>query len=217
MGVAFRAGAKAEGQLVRIGGWECLWGVLPREARWFSITLTRSTAPWAFLRGEPFRTIAALEMFATLVSVRAFSDRWPGSGKGAITLSGITDNLGNTFVLSRMMTSKFPLVVILSELTLQLRDRGMEMDLLWTPRDQNEEAGALTNGAFTGFTAAHRVEVDLGPHSWKILPAAMKEAEDIYEKVKERRAARRDQGGIPLEAQGGGRRAGQKLRETDPW
>ena len=91
------------------------------------------------------------------------------------------------------------------------------MDLLWTPRDQNEEADALTNGEFTGFTAAHRVEVDLGPHSWKILPAAMKEAEDIYEKVKERRAARRDQGGIPLEAQGGGRRVGQKLRETDPW
>ena len=93
----------------------------------------------------------------------------------------------------------------------------MEMDLPWTPRDQNEEADALTNGEFTGVTAAHRVEVDLDPHSCNILPAAMKEAEDIYEKVKERRAARRDQGGIPLEAQGGGRRAGQKLRETDPW
>ena len=36
-------------------------------------------------------TIVALEMFATLISARAFSDRRPGSGKGAITLSGIAD------------------------------------------------------------------------------------------------------------------------------
>ena len=56
-----------------------------------------------------------------------------------------------------------------------------------------------------------------GPRSWNILPAAMKEAEDIYEAVKERRAARRDQGVITPKAEGAGRRAGRKLRETDQW
>ena len=34
-----------------------------------SLTLTRATAPWAYARGEPFRTIAALELLGTLVSL----------------------------------------------------------------------------------------------------------------------------------------------------
>ena len=34
MGMAFRADAKAEGQLVCVGGWECLGGTPPAQARW---------------------------------------------------------------------------------------------------------------------------------------------------------------------------------------
>ena len=45
LGVAFRADAKAEGQLVRIGGWECRGGIPPGRARWFGVTLTRANAP----------------------------------------------------------------------------------------------------------------------------------------------------------------------------
>ena len=33
VGMAFRADAKAEGQLVRVGAWECVGGCPPREAR----------------------------------------------------------------------------------------------------------------------------------------------------------------------------------------
>ena len=35
LGIAFRADAKAEGQCVRLGGWECLGNTLPAHARWF--------------------------------------------------------------------------------------------------------------------------------------------------------------------------------------
>ena len=45
LGLAFRADAKAEGQLVRVGGWECIGGAVPRAARWFSVELTRTSAP----------------------------------------------------------------------------------------------------------------------------------------------------------------------------
>ena len=121
IGPAFRADAKAEGQLVCIGGWECLGGCPPGMARWFSVVLTRKTAPWAFSRGEPFRTIAALELFASLVSVLVFSPSWPRSTTGTVVLSGLTDNAGNEAVLARLMSSKFPLVVILTELAAQLK------------------------------------------------------------------------------------------------
>ena len=59
LGLAFRADAKAEGQLVRIGGWECVGARRPADARWFAVELTRKSAPWAFSKGDPFRTIAA--------------------------------------------------------------------------------------------------------------------------------------------------------------
>ncbi|OLQ08027.1 hypothetical protein AK812_SmicGene8508 [Symbiodinium microadriaticum] len=50
--------------------------------------------------------------------------------KGTIAISAGTDNLGNTHVVSRLMTTKFPL-------------------LDWLPRAQNVEADSLTNGDFS--------------------------------------------------------------------
>ena len=82
LGIAFRADAKAEGQEVRIGGWECLGGASPDTARWFSVDLNRQNAPWAFARGEPCRAIAALELFATLMCVMLFGGRMAGRGNG---------------------------------------------------------------------------------------------------------------------------------------
>ena len=138
LGEAFRSDAKAEGSTVVVGGWECRGGRRPRDARWFSVTLTRSTAPWAFARGEPYRTIAALELFGTLLSILAFAGDWPEAAKGRIRLSGATDNLGNTWVLNRMMSTKFPMLVILGELAVQLRALNTDLSLEWAPRLQNE-------------------------------------------------------------------------------
>ena len=66
----FRADAKAEGDVVGIGGWECRnrHGPVPAvEARWFAIHLDRTIAPWVFRRGEPFRQIASLELLGTFL------------------------------------------------------------------------------------------------------------------------------------------------------
>ena len=152
LGEAFRADAKAEGSLVRVGGWECRGGTQPGQARWFAVELTRKSAPWAFSRGEPFRTIAALELFATLLCVVLFSPGWPSSSSGSILISGTTDNLGNSWTLARLMSTKFPLVLILGELATQLRRNTLALELNWAPRGQNEEADALTNADFPPLT-----------------------------------------------------------------
>ena len=68
----FRVDAKAAGEDIVIGGWET--GAAPdqKRARWFSFRLSRKTAPWAYLRGDPFRNIATLELIGVLVAVMVF-------------------------------------------------------------------------------------------------------------------------------------------------
>ena len=170
------------------------------------------TAPWAYPRGVPFRAIAALELYATLLCVVLFGSAWPRAGIGALGLTGITDNQGNTFSLARLMSGKFPVVVILTELAMQLRERSMELSLEWVPRDQNEEADALTNGDFTLFDPARRISVDPTKLEWIVLPRMMEVAENLY---KETQAARAASGGpLPREPR---RRPEEVLRRRDPW
>ena len=69
MGEVFRLDAKAEGDTVAIGGWRTKGNSSSKHAEWFAVSLTRKTAPWAFARGEPFRTIAALELLGVLVGL----------------------------------------------------------------------------------------------------------------------------------------------------
>ena len=86
---------------------------------------------------------------------------------GTLTLSCGTDNQGNSFLLDRMMTTKYPLVVILMELAHQMRRRRLVLRARWLPRLENEEADALTNLDFRHFDAAKRAGV-----SWTLLAAA---------------------------------------------
>ena len=210
LGISFRADAKAEGQCVRLGGWECIRGTRPAQARWFSVDLNKSNAPCAFARGEPFRAIASLELFATLLCVVTFGDAWPGGARGDVVLQGVTDNLGNTFAVTKLMSSKFPLVVILAELAAQLRKRSMALNLGWVPRDQNEEADALTNGDFASFDVKLRVNVNVSEISWLILPRMLEVAEQIYEQVR-----RSKNGGGPPKAVAHHRSG--SFRQLNPW
>ena len=82
------------------------------------MTLTRATAPWAYARGEPFRTIASLELLGTLVSLVLLvpvEDR-RGDASALISLTCSTDNQGNSFLLDKLLTTRYPLGVILMEL-----------------------------------------------------------------------------------------------------
>ena len=133
-----------------------------------------------------------------------------------MTVSGITDNRGNSFVLSRLMTTKFPLVVILAELAMQLRQQSMDLSLDWAPRDQNEEADALTNADFGAFSEDRRMRVEVAEVKWIVLDKLMDVARDLYAEVRRRREQRGPRAGGP----GHGRPEGRpkkKLREVHPW
>ena len=226
-GELFRIDAKAEGDCVAIGGWLTAGGRRAIDAPWFALELTRTTAPWAFHRGEPFRTIASLELLAALVGVMVLlpEEDWrrPAESTGYVTLGCGTDNRGNTYLLDGLLTTKFPLGVVLMELSHQLRKRRAVLRAAWLPRLQNEEADALRNGDFRHFTGAHRAAVTLADLRFGVLNELMKEGTAYHDEVselrlKEKAARERARGAEAVGVRTKKRkRAGEALRDRDPW
>ena len=79
--------------------------------------LTKETAPWAFQKGEVFRAIASLEMFATFLGI-ILLDPCNDGGECAHKLRYLVgrriDDIGNRFVVKRLFTTKWPLVAFFS-------------------------------------------------------------------------------------------------------
>ena len=144
--INIRGDAKAEGENVVLGAWKVPSTCMFKDAAWFGLELTRKNAPWVYAAGEPFRVIAALELYQVLAATIVFDLR--GTDEGAFQLAGETNNLGNAFVVARMLTTRFPLSALLMEIALQLRARGLALDLKWILRAQNMEADAITNADF---------------------------------------------------------------------
>ena len=223
LGEAFRIDAKAEGDCVAIGGWRTLDSSKASEAAWFSVVLTRSTAPWAFARGEPFRAIASLELLGSLVGLMVLMPELEARGDRAatLTLTSSTDNQGNSYLLDRMMTTKYPLVVILMELAHQMRRRRIVMRARWLPRLENEEADALTNCDYRHFDPTKRVEVDLAKLEFSVLPMLFEVGDSYDAELRAARLADKERAAAAAEAaRASGKRrkkAGDSLRERDPW
>ncbi|CAL1153097.1 unnamed protein product, partial [Cladocopium goreaui] len=180
----FRADAKAEGEVICIGGWAIEDGPDTKSCRWFSERLTRSNAPWAFLAGESFRAIASLELFATLVSLVLFK---PACYKGSMKISAGTDNLGNTHLIARLMSTKFPLCAILMEVAAVLMDGNHDLQLEWLPRLQNQEADNLTNEIFHGFSEDRRLRFRMEEYEGLVLQAMLNLCMELYEDVRKAR------------------------------
>ena len=127
LGEMFRLDAKAEGEKVAIGVWRVGPSGKAVDVPWFSLVLTRATAPWAFARGEPFRTIASLELLGTLVSlvILVLVTERKGDVSGLVSLTCSTDSQGNSFLLDKLLTTRYPLGVILMELAHQMNRRRM--------------------------------------------------------------------------------------------
>ena len=182
---AFRADAKAEGQTVGIGGWEVLEDTPPEHARWFSITLTKKNAGWAFDGGEPFRKIASLELMGTLLCVLAFPppESKRREGTPLITFTATTDNLGNKAALSKLMTTKFPLCAATMELCSTLSKQGRPLRLNWAPREQNVEADELSNDKCHRFDPKLRVDVEPLLKEMKLFNKIVKYGRELYNDI----------------------------------
>ncbi len=207
-----RVDARAEGREIGIGGWLPLPGADGRidkaASPWFACTLTQASAPWAFCKGgQPFRTIAALEGLAVLFAVQCFRPWLGRRGRGSVQVPAWTDNQGNSFVLNRLMTSRFPLVCIVMELASILDREDLRLEVSWTPRDMNTEADALSNGVYEGFEDAHRIRADPASMQWEVLDQVMEQGLVFYNQLP---AA---SGGPPPRK----RARGERLRFRDPW
>ena len=183
----FRSDAKAEGDLVTVGGYETFdsrgYPIAKKKAKWFLIKLTRSNAPWAFCKGEPFRTIAALEMLGSLLGIMLLlgekGDEHYCCG-GSLSVGGFTDNSGNRFILARLLTTKWPLLAFLSEMAAQLEEKKILFEMSWVPREQNTEADAITNEDIEWLDPGRRVAADMKTLPFLILPEMLAKGEAFY-------------------------------------
>ena len=213
--------AKAEGEKVVIGGWLSQGGRKTRDAPWFSLELTRATAPWAFARGEPFRTIAGLELLVSPVCLMVLVPVVPprGDSSAVLRLSCGTDNQGNSHLLDRMLTTKYPFGVVLMELAHQPRIRRLVLRAHWLPRLEHEDADALSNFELRHFDPARRIEVNLKDLKFAVLDNLFREGESYIaelEKVKaQKKTVKASEGGQT------GKRLkalkGETLKNRDGW
>ena len=214
----FRVDAKAAGEEIVIGGWET-WGRLEQKAaRWFSIRLNRKNAPWAYLKGDPFRSIASLELVGVLAAVMILA---PGaawaSGEAAATLTALTDNLGYAHVLKKFGSSKYPLSIIAMELATQLDRHGVDLDLQWVPRWQNQEADDLTNERFEDFDERSRIVVQFEELEFVVMNRLLTKAGELDRELRLRKTPKEAKlASLKEEKEKVKSKKGQ-MRWQDPW
>ena len=85
--------------------------------------------------------------------------------------------------MSKLLSTKFPLTILLIELSEQLRTREVELHLIWIPREENQEADDLTNEMFEKFSPEHRVLVDPLNIPWLVLKDLMNAGSDLYGEI----------------------------------
>ncbi len=215
----FRVDARAEGDAIGVGGWQPArredGSVDKWNSHWFSLQLDRSSAPWAFDRGEAYRSIASLEGLAALLATIVFSPPTPAASDCLLLTSGFTDNRGNRYVLSRLQTQRYPLNVITMELAAQLEHRGMRLALEWAPREINTEADGLAAGQWNGFNPQQRIDLRLDELPWMLLPRFLALGREFEAHCKNLHAELRDRKARPRRPAARG--AAGSFREREPW
>ena len=180
LGLLFKTDARADEEEAWVGGWQPHPSGSLRKSKWFALQVTKDWAPWAFTKNNPQRMIASLELLGTVLGVIFFSKDWPRGASGSMMGQAITDNLGNSFVVAKQMTTKYPVTLLLMELTEWLKDLDMVLDLKWVPREQNGEADALSNMDVKDFDAQLRIDIQPEHIPWKIMNKLLKASEELY-------------------------------------
>ena len=144
-----------------------------------------------------------------------------GDSAAILTLSCGTDNQGNSFLLDKLLTTRYPLGIVLMQLAHQIRRRRLVLRARWLPRLQNQEADDLTNFEIRHFDPKRRIQVDLDKLGLDLMHELFKVGDDYLSDLEKLRELGRAKG---AEAKAkGGRLAGKKgkkprgLKETDPW
>ena len=215
-----RVDAKAEGLVVAVGGWSPHYNtdgtIDTSKSPWFHVRLTERDAPWAFVKGLPARAISTLELLATLVGLvlLAPSALDARGAAGTVAVTGLTDSQVSSAVVTRGLTTTFPLCAVAMELSAQLERRGAELFLDWIPRDANKEADRLADGDSRGFSEERRVQASIRQINWLVLNELLEAGGRFYEQAQ---AEKKAQGKARAFAGHSSRRKRQRLKERDPW
>lgn len=215
----FRSDAKAEDGRAFVGGWKCAGNTAARDAAWFYLELTPTAAPWVFAKaGDPGRTIASLELLGTLLCLILFDIKATSLRTGSCSITGSTDNQGNTMAMLKLMSTKWPLATLLIELSEQLRSRQLDLNLAWLPRLQNQEADDITNQNFEKFDASRRVRFEWEKIQWLVLDDLMQASQELYQQVVAEREVRKTEP-KPTSASKWRKKmsAKERLKNTKPW
>ena len=150
---------------------------------WFSEKIDRSWAEWLFVKKELKRIIASLELLATLIAIRLGAGRDGSRSKGVCSIRAGTDNQSNTYAVSKMMRTKYPLTVLVMQLSETLRSRCCELNLQWIPREKNQLADDLTNEKFHHFPAGCRIRWIGGDTKFMNLDRMIFKSREFFEEL----------------------------------
>eukprot|EP00435_Cladocopium_sp_Y103_P043344 s193_g12.t1 len=155
--------------------------------QWFSEEITVDWADWLLYKKDPKRVIATLELLATLAAVQLWMPQGDSHVNATCWLRGKTDNLGNTFAVSKWMSTKFPVTIFVMELAETLRLGKCSLMLDWLKRDDNQLADDLTNLKFDKFDAGARVRWKPHEQKWQVLSKFMEHAKSFHNEMKTRK------------------------------
>ena len=81
-----------------------------------------------------------------------------------------------------MMSTKWPLTVLILELVEEMRAQGLVLNL-WVPRESNKEADSLSNLDASGFDASREIKLDQPALRWRVLGDLLTASEDLYKQI----------------------------------
>ena len=177
--------AKATDERAWIGGWLEISGSR-KDSPWFSYEVTTEMAPWLYMRARnPKRMIAALEFLATVVALKFWMDE--DGCEAQVYAEAFTDNRGNRFILRKSLSTKFPLTLLVIEVSEMMRKKNAMVDLLWIKRDLNQDADDLTNEEFGNFSEENRVYLKDGKIQWEVMDDLLSSGMELYEGIKQKK------------------------------
>ncbi|CAE7041883.1 unnamed protein product [Symbiodinium sp. CCMP2592] len=190
----------ADGFVV-LAGWELSDDT--KTSKWFSLRLTPrgEISQWASGSAELLATLAALHIFGYLT---ASVDR----KELDVECAADTDNQGNSRLLKKGSSTKWPLMLINMQLSDLLLRSSLKLLLRWRPRDENQYADQLTNEIFTNLSDEHRIAC-----SYSDLPLSL--LHQLWETKESFDSARRAQAVLQQDASG--HRPQKRKAEKTPW
>ena len=151
------------------------------------------------------RVIAARELLGSIVAIKVFSGRWQCEIAAGCSVTGATDNKGNSFTVTLVMSTKWSLAVLLLKLSAQFHGLSLERFLQRAPRDDDVEADRLSNMDVAGLDPVLRIGVGPATLKWKAMQQRMPGASELFRKMLEDHESSASKPGATRNANAGGK------------